>query len=250
MGEERCHFSFVVNGYPVQASYAQTFIDTVVYPLIEHWRSLAATRKERIVVFLAAPPAAGKSTLSLLFEHLSAMDGKARIQALGMDGFHHYQRYILSHSVWVDGQKRAMKEVKGCPESFDFDRLSVYVRRLKQERCLTWPLYDRSIHDVRDDAIWVEAPIVVLEGNYLLLDEAPWNQLAVHCDDSIFIFAEEAAVRERLIHRKMAGGMAPHEALAFCERSDLRNVRRILKHVLPAQHVLQLREGDYHLSKG
>lgn len=52
MGEERCHFSFMVNGYPVQASYAQTFIDTVVYPLIEHWRSLAATRKERIVVFL------------------------------------------------------------------------------------------------------------------------------------------------------------------------------------------------------
>ena len=67
------------------SSYAQTFIDTVVYPLIEHWRSLAATRKERIVVFLAAPPAAGKSTLSLLFEHLSAMDGKAPVSYTHLD---------------------------------------------------------------------------------------------------------------------------------------------------------------------
>ena len=241
-------YDFDINGFLVHAGFSRAFLEECVHGLLRCWHDQAQD-KQRLIVFLAAPPAAGKSTLAALFAHEAQRLG-IPFQALGMDGFHHYQRYILSHSVWVDGQKRAMKEVKGCPESFDFDRLSVYVRRLKQERCLTWPLYDRSIHDVRDDAIRVEAPIVVLEGNYLLLDEAPWNRLAVHCDDSIFIFAEEAAVRERLIHRKMAGGMAPHEALSFCERSDLRNVRRILKHVLPARHVLQLREGDYHLSKG
>ena len=241
-------YDFDINGFLVHAGFSRAFLEECVHGLLRRWHDQAQD-KQRLIVFLAAPPAAGKSTLAALFAHEAERLG-IPFQALGMDGFHHYQRYILSHSVWVDGQKRAMKEVKGCPESFDFDRLTVYVRRLKQERCLTWPLYDRSIHDVRDDAIRVEAPIVVLEGNYLLLDEAPWNQLAVHCDDSIFIFAEEAAVRERLIRRKMAGGMAPHEALAFCERSDLRNVRRILKHVLPARHVLQLREGDYHLSKG
>lgn len=250
MGEESCRFSFVVNGCAVQATHPRTFIDTIVHPLITQWRSMAAGSEQRIVVFLAAPPAAGKSTLSLLFEQLSAMDGKAKIQALGMDGFHHYQRYICSHSVWVEGEERPMKAVKGCPESFDFDRLLAYVKRLKQEDVLTWPLYDRSIHDVVDDVIEVSAPIVLLEGNYLLLDETPWKQLSLHCDDSIFIVAQEQAVRARLIQRKLAGGMPPHEALAFCERSDLRNVRRILAHVLPAQHVLELTEGAYHLVKG
>ena len=121
MGEERCHFSFMVNGYPVQASYAQTFIDTVVYPLIEHWRSLAATRKERIVVFLAAPPAAGKSTLSLLFEHLSAMDGKARIQALGMDGFRVVRKVLIStdcRSMFAVSNRSAVSPGRCMTEAF------------------------------------------------------------------------------------------------------------------------------------
>ncbi len=250
MREPMRSFTFEVNGYPIEAVYSDHFLNEIAMVLIDRWRTLAQQTHQRVVVFLAAPPAAGKSTMALLFERLSQADGGKRIQALGMDGFHHRQSYILSHSVEVDGKLVTMKEVKGCPESFDFERLHRYIRRLKQEASLKWPLYDRRLHDVVEDAITVTEDIVLLEGNYLLLDEPPWNVLASYCDDALFISAKEEQVRQRLISRKLMGGMPLHAALAFCERSDLRNVRRILHSVVEGAVTLVLEEGDYRLSRG
>lgn len=245
-----CRFSFTVNGFSVQAAYEPSFLKTVVEPLLTQWTKRRRQENRRIVIFLAAPPAAGKSTLALLFEHLS-QQGKEweRVQALGMDGFHHYQHYILNHQVVVEGKCVSMKQVKGCPESFDYARLERYVRRLKQELSLYWPHYNRRKHDVEDDQLLVDAPIVLLEGNYLLLDEEPWRRLHTYCDASIFIEAAQEEVKGRLVRRKVAGGMLPHEALAFCENSDLRNVRRILAHRLPADLTLRLAQGNYREEK-
>ena len=170
------------------------------------------------------------------------MDGKARLQALGMDGFHHRQSYILTHEVKVEGRDVPMKQVKGCPESFDFDRLHEHLVRLRQEDTLLWPWYDRRHHDVIDDQIEVSAPLVLVEGNYLLLDEEPWRSLKPLCDVSMFLYAEETQLYARLIERKVRGGMMPHEAAAFAKGSDMRNVRRILDRRLHADVELILHE--------
>lgn len=241
-------FEFMVNGYLTKASYSKEFV-AQARRLIDAWWSKAEDSGQRVVVFLAAPPGAGKSTLALLFEELSKEKGK-RVQALGMDGFHHYQRYILTHTVARDGKVLPMKEVKGCPESFDFDRLQTFVKRLKQEEHLKWPLYDRRKHDVVDDQIEVSSPVVLLEGNYLLLEETPWNTLKQYCDLSIFLSVKEEEVRTRLIQRKLMGGLLPHEAVAFCEQSDLVNVRRVLGHRMPADITILLEDGEYKISEG
>ncbi len=237
-------FDFLVNGYNVQAEYTDDFLADCEN-LIQKWQNMAREKKERCIIFLAAPPGAGKSTLALLFEQLAKTGGKACVQALGMDGFHHYQDYILHHDVNVDGKRYSMKEMKGCPESFDFQRLLSYVKKLKQNDVMFWPVYDRRLHDVIDDQIKVDAPIVLIEGNYLLLDEMPWRQLYTYCDDSLFLRTDEKQVRKRLIQRKVMGGMLVHEALRFCERSDLANVRRILKHQLAANVEIELKQGQY-----
>ena len=199
---------------------------------------------KQVLVFLAAPPGVGKSTMALLFETLAVRKG-IKLQALGMDGFHHYQKYILSHTVFIDGTEIEMKKVKGCPESFDFERLLRFVQRIKNEEKVLWPLYDRRMHDVVDDQIDVSAPIVLIEGNYLLLDEEPWNRLSDLCDASVFIEADEQSLCDRLIQRKLNSGMAPHEAVAFVRQSDLRNVKRILEHRKKADVTLVFEQGDF-----
>lgn len=234
-------FDFTVNGYRYIASYEEEFIDEICLSLIEKWKKMA--QGKRIIVFLAAPPAVGKSTLAMLFESLS--DGW--VQALGMDGFHHFQSYILEHEVEVDGKKVPMKSVKGCPESFDFKRFEQLLLKVRQQDCL-WPLYNRRLHDVEEDKIQVSAPIVLIEGNYLLLDEKPWNRLKDYCDDSIFISADEQDLKQRLIQRKMQGGVPAHEAVYFYMNSDRRNILRIMEHRLKANVELKL-EGNLYIAK-
>lgn len=75
--------------------------------------------------------------------------------------------------------------------------------------------YDRQKHDPVEDVLHVTAPLVIVEGNWLLLDDEKWCQLAQFCDFSIFIKAPASALRERLVGRKLAGGLSLADAEAF-----------------------------------
>ena len=208
-------YVFDINGLRVQAAYGDRFVRERVRPLLRRWQE-KQREGERLIIFLAAPPAAGKSTLAALFEHEAKMIG-IPFQALGMDGFHHRQSYIETHTVMREGRHVLMKQVKGCPESFDFARLHAFVRRLRHEETMMWPWYDRQLHDVRDDWIKVTAPL---------------------CDASLFLVADMSQLQERLVERKIRGGMMPHEALAFASGSDMQNAQRVLAHRLPADETI------------
>ena len=71
-------YTFDINGHQVEAEYEETFIEEVVKPLMKQWEEMVEKKKHRIIVFLAAPPAAGKSTLAALFEYLSIQEGGYR----------------------------------------------------------------------------------------------------------------------------------------------------------------------------
>ncbi len=81
----------------------------------------------RLIVMLAAPPGAGKSTLSGFLEHIAkeAISG-IKVQAIGMDGFHRRQEYLTSHTTDVGGRKVLMVDIKGAPVTFDLGALQVY----------------------------------------------------------------------------------------------------------------------------
>jgi len=149
-------------------------------------------------------------------------EGLVPLQSLGMDGFHHHQEYILTHTVMRAGKEVPMKSVKGSPESFDLEKLAGMLRRVRKED-LKWPFYDRRLHDVVEDMIPVTGDILLIEGNWLLLDEPGWNEL--DCDYSLFIGAEEAQLRDRLIERKMRGGLSREAAEAFYDACDGPNIR-------------------------
>ena len=79
-----------------------------------------------------------------------------------------------------------------------------------------------------EDAVEVTAGIVLVEGNWLLSTEGAWANVAEMCDDSIFIEACPDDVRDRLIARKIRGGLPPEAAEEFYERSDRANILRLM----------------------
>lgn len=80
-------YDFDINGFLVHAGFSRAFLEECVHGLLRRWHDQAQD-KQRLIVFLAAPPAAGKSTLAALFAHEAQRLG-IPFQALGMDGFHH-----------------------------------------------------------------------------------------------------------------------------------------------------------------
>ena len=241
-------YNVEINGLGVEANYSEESIEKIFLPLLERLTKMRAEKNRRIFVMLAAPPAAGKSTLASFLKYLSkTRPGFAPLTVIGMDGFHRHQDYLLTHTVVRDGKEVPMVKIKGAPITFDLDLLAFQIARVAAGEVCGWPTYDRMLHNPVEDAILVEGDIVLLEGNYLLLDEDGWRELKDYADYTIKIIAEESQVRKRLIDRKHASGTPYEEAVRFVESSDLVNVRKCLEKSLPADLTLRLKEdGKFH----
>ncbi len=239
-------YDYTVNGLKMTASYEDKTVQDIFMPLLKKWSNLYHQKDRRIIVFLSAPPGVGKTTVSQFLEYLSKKENAVEeIQAVGLDGFHYHQDYILTHDTKVDGITVPMREVKGCPETFDFKKLKNKIKELKKTDVL-WPVYDRRIHDVLEDAVKITGQIVLIEGNWLLLKETPWDMLIDECDDSVFISADEEQLHTRLVKRKIKGGLTKEEAEAFYQRSDRKNIKRLMQSHWQASEILIMKDnGDY-----
>lgn len=212
-------YSFCVNGLDVRAEFDARDRDRVFLPLLRRLTALQRQRGRRIAAFLAAPPAAGKSTLCHYLELLSREDPELTpVQAVGIDGFHYPQAVL---------EARGLAGVKGSPGTYDVEKLRALLARLDQPN-QRWPLYDRRIHDPVEGAVEISEDIVIVEGNWLLLDEPGWNELT--CDYSVFLRAGERAQLERIVVRKMQGGYSEAEARNFVEHNDWPNIRYCMEH--------------------
>lgn len=221
----------LVNGLPVTAEFADEDVAGALVPLLR--RIAAAGGVARTIVLLAAPPGAGKSTLAALLDELSReVEGAVPVCPVGMDGFHFCNAYLDAHG---------LRQVKGAPETFDVRALAEKIAETRRsEGAVRWPAYSRVTHDVVPDALEVTGEVVLVEGNYLLLDEPIWRDLRNLADLTVFVRADEKLLRERLVARKVAGGLSHAEAEAFFAASDGPNVRRVLVGSLPADVTLEL----------
>lgn len=238
-----------INGIDVDASYSDNAIEHIFKPLLFMLSDMRKEKGKRILIMLAAPPGAGKSTLVSFLESISkTIIPGIRVQSIGMDGFHRKQEYLTTHKTMVDGHEVFMVEVKGCPVTFDLELLKERIRMLlDKERC-AWPSYDRHLHNPVEDAITVDGDIIFLEGNYLLLDQEGWNDLSKLADYTISIKADPDMLRERLIDRKEKSGNSRDKAEKFVDYSDMRNVRLCLEHTKKADLELFI-ESDGDINK-
>ena len=150
----------------------------------------AAQVQGRFIAALAGPPAAGKSTLA---EGLAARIGVGA-KVVPMDGFH-YDDAVLN--------ARGARGRKGAPDTFDVQGFLHLLRRLRVEDEVAIPLFDRALEISRAgaDIITAADKILIVEGNYLLLNEAPWPQALPLYDLTIWIDVPEADLVSRLMDR-------------------------------------------------
>jgi pantothenate kinase len=177
----------------------------------------AAQVQGRFIAALAGPPAAGKSTLA---EDLAAQLGHGA-KVVPMDGFH-YDDAVLN--------ARGARGRKGAPDTFDVQGFLHLLRRLRVEDEVAIPLFDRALEISRAgaDIITAADKILIVEGNYLLLNEAPWPQALPLYDLTIWIDVPEADLVSRLMDRWARYGKTNTEARAWIEGNDLPNIRRVV----------------------
>ncbi|WP_024867223.1 nucleoside/nucleotide kinase family protein [Butyrivibrio sp. FCS014] len=234
-----------INGIDVHAHYSQDAVEGIFKPLIMKLVQMRKAKGSRLLVMLAAPPGAGKSTMVSFLEHLGKeLSPEYKVQAIGMDGFHRRQEYLTTHTMIVEGKEISMVEVKGCPETFDLDKLRDSIVGVMNGSVTTWPSYDRHLHNPVEDAIRIDADILLLEGNYLLLDEPGWDSLSDLADYTVSISADPKMLRKRLVDRKEKSGNSRQKAEQFVDFSDMRNVRLCLARTRKADLELVLNEDD------
>lgn len=179
-----------------------------------------ATGARRFIVAIAGPPGAGKSTFSELLRELLPEGSAVVIQ---MDGFHLDDEIL---------RQRGLERRKGAPETFDYAGFEHLLRRIRQgEPDIAVPVFDRETEIARAGAAVVGADVkfVLVEGNYLLLDEAPWSGLAPLLDFGIFLDVPREDIERRLLQRWSEHGKSEEEARDRLTSSDLPNVDRVLQ---------------------
>lgn len=182
-----------------------------------------ASEDGRIIVAIAGPPGAGKSEMSA---RLAKLLPEAAV--VPMDGFH-FDNAVLA--------AMGLSDRKGAPETFDCAGLEATLRRLRAvDGDVAVPLFDRAADLARAGAaiIPVATPIVLVEGNYLLLDRAPWTRLAPLFDLTLFIDVLLDELERRLLARWAHHGREPAAARAWVEGNDLPNARLVLAESRPA----------------
>ena len=180
--------------------------------LIARARELAA-RGPRTILGVAGPPGGGKSTLA---DAMVAALGDSAV-LLPMDGFHLAQPELV---------RQGIRDVMGAPHTFDALGYVALLKRLRTaDETVYAPAFRREIEEPIAGAIAVppEVPLVVTEGNYLLVDDDGWGAVRGLLDEAWYVDMDEATRLEWLIARHVAFGKTPTEAEAWVMRSDQAN---------------------------
>ncbi|XQE82902.1 nucleoside/nucleotide kinase family protein [Streptomyces microflavus] len=184
----------------------------------ERARRLAETGQRR-VLGIAGPPGSGKSTLA---ERLTeALEGRAVL--VPMDGF---------HLAGAELERLGRADRKGAPNTFDATGYAALLRRLRDpdpDHPVYAPAFDRALEEPVAGALAVtpDVPLVITEGNYLLLDEGPWAPVRGLLDEVWFLELDPEVRVRRLVERHVRYGEPPALARAWVERSDEANARLV-----------------------
>jgi pantothenate kinase len=196
--------------------------------LVARAQALAGSGGRRILG-IAGAPGAGKSTVA---RRLVAQLGDGAV-LVGMDGYHLAQAEL---------RRLGRVERKGAPDTFDAAGYVALLRRLRtpDAEIVYAPEFRRAIEEPIAGAVPVppSTPLVITEGNYLLLDIPPWSAVRELLDEVWFLAPDERTRRAWLFARHQRYGRTAEQAAERTTGSDERNARLVALTALRADLIL------------
>jgi len=187
---------------------------------------------QRFIIAVAGPPGSGKSTLS---EQLAKMLRTRSMQShiISLDGFH------LENSIL---KGLGLLDRKGSPTTFDVLAFIQVMKRLAAyESDVAIPKFDRKrdISIEHASIVSTQDKILIVEGNYLLLNHKQWVELQDIWDETVFINPGMEVLEKRLIDRWLSYGMDNESAQIRAFRNDIPNAKNVIENSLPANILIK-----------
>ena len=188
---------------------------------------------KRLLIAIAGAPGSGKSTLAaaLVDKINNCKIGKAVL--VPMDGFHLDNEELI---------EKGLIKRKGAPETFDVKGLLKLTRSIRNSTdMIRYPLFDRAKDRSLPDAgvLDPDTQYVVIEGNYLLLDQPVWREVKKNFDLTIFLSTPIQELDRRLLNRWTRLGFSQEQATLKVNSNDLVNAKFVLSNSLKANLVIQ-----------
>jgi pantothenate kinase len=196
--------------------------DPMPQPVASHYRQTLETLLKdgnRAVLGLIGAPGSGKSTLAAALKDYFG----SRAVIVPMDGYH------LANAELA---RLGRAHRKGAEDTFDSAGYVSLLRRIRNQQpgeIVYAPEFRREIEEPIAGAIAIhpETPLVITEGNYLLLEHGHWAGVRSLLDQAWYVDVDDVVRRERLTARHMQFGRDRQAAIDWVNNTDEPNARLI-----------------------
>ncbi|GKT62842.1 phosphoribulokinase uridine kinase family protein [Colletotrichum tofieldiae] len=168
----------------------------------------------RVLIAVAGVPGSGKSTITAALLEDLKRHAIENVAILPMDGFH-YSRATLSSFSDPDLALRR----RGAPFTFD---AAGFLNLGEPQIVIRAPSFDHAAKDPLPGAIVISSrtEVVLIEGNYTLLNQEPWSGIADLVDDRWFVDVSVEEAQKRLAARHLQAGIEKTLELALLRANE------------------------------